>query len=116
MINPDVIEAFNTRLVTNPNNIKTMSPVQKQKILDAGTEAENLLKNKHLALTIHQFKFESMDELTQIKAHDLDSNNKRVAISNQLTGIDNYIAFLQKAIYYKQQVVRLNTPAEESTQ
>ena len=46
MIQDDVVEAFNNRLTANLTNIKTMTPLQLDRVKTVGTAAENLLKNK----------------------------------------------------------------------
>ena len=105
MINPDVIAAFNTRQTVNLNNIKTMTPAQQDQVKQTGSTAENLLTNKDLALFIHQYKFELCDTLAEIKGHSEEENSKRICISNQIAGIDGFIATLQRAAYFKNRVV-----------
>ena len=112
MINEDAINAFNNRLTANLNNIKTMTPAQQDRVKTVGTAAENLLQNKDFALFIHQFKFERTDALIEIKGHTPEDNMLRVAISNQLSGIDEFVAQLQRAVFMKNRVVTLQTPAE----
>lgn len=105
MINDEAINAFNNRLTANLNNIKTMTPAQLDRVKTIGTAAENLLQNKDFALFIHQFKFEKTDALIDIKGHSADDNMLRIAVSNQLSGIDDFIAQLQKAVFIKNRVV-----------
>jgi len=112
MINPDAIEAFNTRITANLNNIKTMSASQQDAVKDHGSRAEALIINKDLALFIHQFKFELCDQLAAIVSHTPDDNNKRIAISNQIGGIDSFISSLQRAVYLKNRVVTIQTQPE----
>jgi hypothetical protein len=118
MIHPDTIEAFNTRLNVDLNNIKKMTPSQLDAVKHYGSQAEALLKNKDLALFIHHFKFEVADALTAVPGHSQDDNARRVALSNQLTGIDQFIATLQRAVYMKtkvvtQQTVKVAEPTED---
>ena len=105
MIKPETIEAYNNRLTVDLNSIKKMTPSQLDAVKAYGSQAEALLKNKDLALMIHHFKFEVSDALSSIAGHDQDSNSRRVALSNQLTGIDSFIATLQRAVYLKNRVV-----------
>jgi hypothetical protein len=105
MINEEVIDAYNNRLTANLNNIKTMTPAQLDRVKALGTSAENLLKNKDFAMFVHQFKFDRCDALIEIKTHTEDDNRIRVAISNQISGIDEFIAQLQRAVYFKNRVV-----------
>lgn len=113
MINDDAVTAFNNRLTANLNNIKTMTPSQLDRVKTIGTAAENLLKNKDFAQFMHSFKFEICDSLVEIKGHSAEDNANRVALSNQLSGIDSFIASLQRAVYMKNRVVTQQTPSEE---
>lgn len=109
MINEDVMEAYNNRLTANLTNIKSMTPAQLDRVKTIGTAAENLLKNKDFVLFIRQFQIESVDSLTEIKAHNIEDNNARIAISNQLSGIDNFIGLLKRQVYLKNRVVTQQT-------
>ena len=109
MINEEAVNAFNNRLTANLNNIKTMTPAQLDRVKSIGSAAENLLKNKDFAQFVHSFKFEVCDSLVEIKDHTADSNTYRVALSNQLSGIDSFIASLQRAVYIKNRVVTQQT-------
>ncbi len=114
MIQDDVIEAFNNRLTANLTNIKTMTPAQLDRVKTIGTAAENLLKNKDFVLFIRQFQIESVDSLTEIKAHSTDANLERVAISNQLSGIDNFISLLRRQVYLRNRVIEGQTKAQDN--
>ena len=114
MIAPETIEAYNSRLNVNLNNIKTMTHGQLDAVKAQGSEAEALLKNRQLALFIHHYKFDLADTLSAIAGHTPDDNNRRIAIGNQLAGIDGFIASLQKAVYMKNRVVTQQTaPAHQ---
>jgi hypothetical protein len=112
MISNDAIDAFNTRLTVNLNNIKSMTPGQQDQVKAHGSEAEQLLKNKQMALFMHQYKFELTDALVAIQGHTAEDNSRRVAISNQLAGLDGFVASLQRAVYMKNRVVTLQTTGE----
>jgi hypothetical protein len=107
MINDDAIEAFNNRLTADLNNIKTMTPAQLDRVKTLGTAAENLIKNRDLAQFIHQFKFDRLDLLVDIGGHTEVDNTTRVAISNQISGIDEFVRSLKRAVYIKNRVVSL---------
>lgn len=109
MIDPAVIEAFNNKPKVNVSNISKLTPAERDRVMTHGSNAENLLKNKDFAQFVHQFKFELADELSAIKGHTQEDNNKRVAIANQLVGIEGFVASLQRAVYMKSRVV---TPEE----
>jgi len=105
MIDPQTIEAFNSRLTVDLNTIKKMTPAQLDAVKHYGSQAEALLKNRDLALFIHHFKFEVADSLSGISAHTPEDNARRVALSNELRGIDQFIATLQRAVYMKNKAV-----------
>ena len=94
MITDEAVDAFNSRLTVNLNNIKTMKPSQLDQVKTLGSNAEALLKNKDLAMYVHQFKFELADALAGITGHADEDNNRRIAYSNQLAGIEGFIQSL----------------------
>lgn len=104
MINDNSIEFFNNRLTFDYTKTKDLTPAQKDKIRTYGSQAENLLKNKDFAMFIHQFKFEVTDQLSNIRGHSIDDNAQRIALTNELTGIDNFINTLKRAVYYKSKI------------
>lgn len=115
MVNDEVIvEAFNNRLVSI-NDLKKMTPGQLDRVKSIGTAAENLLKNKDFVLFVRQFQLESIDSLTEIKSHTAEDNSLRVAISNQLSGIDSLIGLLKRQVYLKDRVVTQQKPEEPNT-
>lgn len=107
MIDDDVVTAFNNRLTADLNNIKTMTPSQLDKVKTVGSAAENLLKNRDFAQFVHQFKFERLDVLTDIGGHTEVDNTTRIAVANQLQGIDEFVRSLKRAAYLKNRVVTL---------
>jgi hypothetical protein len=109
MLTPETIDAFNTRLTVNLNTIKSMKPSQLDLVKSQGSLAESLIKNRDLAMFIHQYKFECLDSLAAVTGHTEEDNNLRVAISNQLSGIDGFVASLQRAVYMKNRVVTLQS-------
>lgn len=113
MIESDVIEAFNNRLTANLTNIKTMTPAQLDRVKTTGTAAENLLKNKDFILFIRQFQIESVDAQVDITGHTEEDNARRIALSNQLQGIDSFIGLLKRQVHLKNRVVTQQTESEE---
>ena len=105
MIDASTIEAFNARQTVDLNNVKKMTPAEQDRVKSWGSSAENLMKNKDLAMFIHQFKFELCDALAEIKTHTPEDNALRISLANQISGIDNFIASLKRAVYYKNRVV-----------
>lgn len=110
MINNDAIDSFNHRLTANLGDLHKLNASQKDAIKAHGSKAENLLLNKDIAMFIHQAKFDIMDQLSSIRGYTEEDNTRRVALSNQLAGIDSFIAGLQRAVYMKNRVV--NPPQE----
>jgi hypothetical protein len=115
MINSEAIDAFNTRLTANLNSIKTMSPSEQDRVKAHGSTAEALLKNKDLALFVHQFKFEVLDQMAAITGHTPDDNARRIALTNQLAGMESFVATLKRAVYLKNRVVTQQTASVEPT-
>jgi len=115
MISDDVISAFNNRLTVNPNNIKTLTAEQQDKIKAHGDNAAALLKNKDLAMFIHQLKFDWCDQLANIKGYTEEDNNKRVAISNKIAAIDDFVGLLKSAVITKASVVKASQPPADLT-
>ena len=113
IIDPDLTQAFNQKPRVDINSIKKMTPGQLDNLKVYGTAAENLLTNKDLALFIHHFKFDLADELASIKTHTPDDNLKRIAIANQFTGVDKFIASLQSAVWYKNRAISIQTAGSE---
>ena len=104
MINENGIEFYNNRLTTDYANIQKLTPVQKDRIRSYGSQAENLMKNKDLAMFVHHYKFELTDALSSIRGHSIEDNAERVAISHQLAGIDSFVNSLKKAVYIRNKV------------
>jgi hypothetical protein len=75
-----------------------------------GSQAEALLKSKDLAMFVHHFKFELADTLASIRSHTPDDNAQRVAICNELAGIDSFITSLKRAVYLKSKLGNTNVP------
>ena len=103
MINENSIEHFNTRL-TFDYKTKDLSPTQVDKVRTYGSQAENLIKNKDFAMFVHHFKFEVADQLAGVRGHTPEDNALRIALSNELAGIDNFVNTLKRAVYYKSKV------------
>lgn len=109
MINENSIEFYNTRLTFDYAKVKDLTPAQKDRIRNYGSQAESLMKNKDLAMFIHHFKFEVADQLAGIRGHSPEDNLQRIALSNELTGIDNFVNSLKRAVYLKTKVGNSST-------
>jgi hypothetical protein len=114
MIDPEVVESFNARLTVGLSEIKKLPPGRQDQVKNLGSQAEALLSNKHLAMFIHQYKFELCDELASITGHTDTDNARRIAISHQIAGIENFVVMLQKAVFIKSRVVtHQNAPTHQ---
>ena len=87
-----------------------MTPGQQDKVRHYGSQAEALLKNKDLAMFVHHYKFEVTDQLSGIRSHTPDDNMQRVALCNELAGIDSFITSLKRAVYLKSKLGNTNVP------
>lgn len=101
MINDETIEFYNNRLTVDLSNIKKLTPAQQDRVRHYGSQAEQLLKSKDLAMFVHHFKFELADQLANIRGHSTDDDKQRVALCNELAGIDSFITSLKRAVYLK---------------
>lgn len=110
MINEATIEFYNSKLNIDLGSVKNMTPAQADKIRHYGTQAENLLTNRDLAMFIHHFKFEVTDQLAAMRGHTPNDDAERVALSNQLVGIDSFVSSLKRAAYLKSRIVSNETP------
>lgn len=113
IVNEELTQAFNAKPRVDINNIKKMTPGQLDQVKVYGSGAENLLRNKDFALFVHHFKFDLAAELGNINGHTQDDNARRVAIANNMAGIDKFVDSLQRAVYFKNQAVSLQSPAEK---
>ena len=113
MIDQDIVDAFNNKLAANVNDIKRMSPAQLDRVKQLGSQAENLLKNREFVLFVRQFQLETMDMMTDIRTHTETDNSARVALANQLSGIDSFIAVLKRARQLKDRVVTEQNRSEQ---
>jgi len=109
MISEEAIDAYNRRLTMDLSNTKKLTPSQRDAIKNYGSLAETLLTNRDLAMFIHHFKFEVNDALVSITTHTPEANAERVALANQLSGIDGFINTLKAAVYRKNKLISAET-------
>ena len=105
MIETETVESFNTRLTVDTSNLKRLTPSQRDQVKHYGSQAEALLKNRELAMFVHHYKFELADTLVGITGHAETDNLQRVAIAHQLSGIDQFVTSLRRAVYQRNKVV-----------
>ena len=114
MIDDSTVEFFNNRLTYNFNDLKNLTPSQKDQVRHYGSLAENLLKNRDLAMFIHHFKFEICDDLINSSGHTIDSNNEKIALAHELKGIDKFINSLKRAVVLKNRVGNAEIAPEQN--
>jgi hypothetical protein len=108
MIETDTVDFYNSRLTVDLSQPNKLTTSQKDKVRHYGSLAEALLKNKDLAMFVHHFKFSLADELAAIRSHTSDDNARRVALSNELAGIDNFVNSLKRSVYLKNRIGNTN--------
>ena len=105
MIETETVESFNTRLTVDTSNLKRLTPGQRDQVKHYGSQAEALIKNRELAMFVHHYKFELADQLVGITGYTDVDNQQRIAIAHQLSGIDQFVHSLRRAVYQKNKVV-----------
>lgn len=106
MLNDAFVDAFNTRIAVNVNTVKTMTAAQMDRVKLLGDQAEELLKNKNLAVFVHTTRIDILDVTTAIKGHTEQDNNHRIALSNQLAGLEAFVDQLKTAVRNRNLVVK----------
>lgn len=105
MISEDTIEAYNTRLTVDVSNIDKLTPAQRDTVKSYGSQAEALIKNRDLAMFIHHYKFLLTDATAEITQHTEEANATRIAIANNLAGLNGFVDSLKRAVYYKNKIL-----------
>jgi hypothetical protein len=112
MINDDVFEAFNNRLVSI-TEVSKLSVQQADRVKQMGSAAENLLKSRDFVLFVRQFQLETMDALNDTQGHTEEDNAKRIALSNHFNAMDGFINLLKRQVGLKNRVVSLQEKSQE---
>ena len=115
MISEEAVDAYNKRLTIDTSNIKKLTPSQRDAIKTYGSQAEALMKNRDLAMFIHHFKFEVNDAMANIRSHNEEANAERIALANQLSGIDSFVNTLKSAVYKKNVLIKAETQPNNDT-
>lgn len=105
MIDPDAIQSYNHRLTMNLSELNRLTPEQRERVRDQGNRAQRLLQDRDLVQFIHQFRFEVADAIAGIQGHSDTDNSRRVALANHLSGMDQFVAVLQRAVYQRDRAV-----------
>lgn len=108
MIDENTVDFFNSRLTVDMSQPSKLTTSQRDQVRHYGSLAEALLKNKDLAMFVHHFKFSLADDIASIRSHQPDDNARRIAISNELAGIDNFVNSLKRAVYLKNRIGNTN--------
>ena len=114
MISEDAVDAYNRRLTVDTSNIKNLTPTQRDAVKQYGSLAEALVVNRDLAMFVHHFKFEVNDALISINGHTPEANAERVALANQLSGIDSFVNSLKRAVYKKNKMFAAETASNSN--
>lgn len=109
MISEEAFASYNSRLTVDLSSLKKLTPAQRDRVRQYGALAETLLKNPDLALMIHHYKFEVLDALSGIGGHGPDDNTRRVALSNNLAGMDGFVASLKRAVSIRNRLVQIES-------
>jgi len=112
MIETETVESFNTRLTVDTSNVKRLTPSQRDQVKHYGSQAEALIKNRELAMFVHHYKFELADMLVGVTGHTEADNLQRIAIAHQLTGIDQFVTSLRRAVYQKNKMIAFESQPE----
>ncbi len=115
MISEEAVDAYNKRLTIDTSNPKKLTPSQRDAVKQYGSLAENLLTNRDLAMFVHHFKFEVNDAMANIRTHTEEANAERIALANQLSGIDSFVNTLKSAVYKKSVVLRSEQTDQNDT-
>ena len=105
MLTPEQIAAYNTRV--SHTNINKLSADEQTQAINTGTDAQILLDNGSLALFINSVKFDIIEELGTMSSHTEEINNKRIALANELAGIERFVDSLRYAVNFKERLVTL---------
>jgi hypothetical protein len=104
MIQNETVDFYNSRLTVDVSQPSKLTTSQKDQVRHYGSLAEALLRNKDFAMFVHHFKFSLADDLASIRSHTPDDNTRRIALSNELAGIDNFVNSLKRAVYLKNRI------------
>ena len=115
MIDNNTVDFYNSRLTVDLSQPSKLTTSQRDQVKHYGSLAEALLKNRDLAMFVHHFKFSVADDLAAIRSHTADDNTRRIALSNELAGIDNFVNTLKSAVYKKNVVVRAENADSQQT-
>lgn len=90
--------------------IAKMSPSEQDKVKVTGSLAENLINNVDLQTFVSGFKKTLYKDLTAIQGFTEEHNAKRLAITQQIVGIEGFVDYLMKQVERKNKVVNLQGP------
>jgi hypothetical protein len=105
MLTPEQVLAHNSR--ASAITASKLSVEEQDRAIKVGSDAERLLADANFALFVNSFKFDIIDELAGLSSHTDEINNKRIGLSNQLSGIERFVEYLQRASILKERLVTI---------
>jgi hypothetical protein len=94
-------------------DIRTMSAAQLDGIKSMGSEAQKFLEDDSFKKFVNLFEAEKLLEIVSVNGYSEIDNAKRIALTHNLNGIEEFVSFLKKKITDKDKVVSLqNGPTE----
>jgi hypothetical protein len=105
MLTTDQILAHNNKI--NATNVAKLTKEQQDQLITTGSAAESLMANNDLAVFVTSLKFDIATELGQMTGHSEEINNKRIALANELAGLERFVDQLRYAANLKERLVTL---------
>lgn len=105
MLTTDQILAHNNKI--NVANAAKLTKEQQDQLIENGRRAQSLMDNQDLAVFVATMKFDIATELGAMSGHNDEINNKRIALANQLAGIERFVDELRYAANLKERLVTL---------
>lgn len=93
-------------------DIRNMSAAQLDAVKAMGSEADRILNDESFKRFVNLYEAEKLLELVSINGHSELDNAKRIALTHNLNGVEEFVSFLRKKITDKDKVVSLQSPTE----
>lgn len=106
-----VIQDFKMRV---EDNLGKLSASQLDQVKVKGSQAEQLLNNPDFDTFLNWYRFNLFNDLSNVQGYGELENNKRIALSHNLSGIDGFVEYLNKLVKRKNEVVLYQNKKEVS--